>query len=261
MESNEKEKIQQEKTPKKKGKRIFYWLIVLLGTAFIIAASVNIGMRIEEWNSSKTIKPKENLATENKEQKEVDEATLTQLKNIIGTKENSIVSQLLTGVEGKVNVAFSSENTNPTLLIFFYAKENNMVTHVSGTKYAYCADVSYTDAKGEEVIGGCDAIKISDFDKIASLYGITYDKNDVFAKEEIYGEYYLFPATGIGFTSFYELTNIKAVYSGDDIILTANVKYSYLDENETDKVKNFVNEYTFKLNKDKEYYLDSIAKK
>lgn len=193
----------------------------------------------EESNSNETSNVNSNVE---EQPKEVSKETLNYLTNILGIDKDSWVQLTLYKVRGVVNEKLSTSEKHT--LTYLYADTNNMLTKISGAQYNYCAN------------GNCEGILKTDFTKIAKLYGITDDPTTLFKTEQIYGNYYIYEP-GIGGVTSAKQTNVKANYSGNDIIVTTDLTISS-PEGEVDKE---AMTYTFKLNNENNYYLYSVASK
>lgn len=246
------------KKVKRKGHGPLYWLIVIVGVTFIIAASFNIGMKVGKMVEGNDITSDNKSSDQNSNQeesnsnetsnveeqpKEVSQETLNYLTNILGIDKDSWVQLTLYEVQGVVNEKLSTSEKR--ILTYLYADTNNMLTKISGTQYNYCATND-----------NCEGILKTDFTKIAKLYGITDDPTTLFKTEQIYGNYYIYEP-GLGGAISAKQTNVKANYSGNDIIVTTDLTI-YSPDVEVDKK---AMTYTFKLNNENNYYLYSIASK
>jgi len=134
-EKMEKEIINQEEMgevqkPKKKKNRVFYWLIVLIGSIFIFIASYNIGFKLGEYveddNSGKVIEetsnePNSNSNEPNSNSNEPNSNSNEQVKNdVISTNdlfayqiEDKMIS--IMKVENGVLYGFSNHGVNEEL--------------------------------------------------------------------------------------------------------------------------------------------------
>lgn len=245
------------KKVKRKGHGPLYWLIVIVGVTFIIAASFNIGMKVgkmvegnditsDNKSSDQNSNQEENNSngTSNVEEqpKEVSQETLNYLTNILGIDKDSWVQLTLYKVQGVVNEKLSTSEKHT--LTYLYADTNSMLTKISGTQYNYCVN------------SNCEGILKTDFTKITKLYGITDEPTTMFKTEQIYGNYYIYEP-GLGGVTSAKQTNVKANYSGNDIIVTTDLTISS-PEGEVDKK---AMTYIFKLNSENNYYLYSVSSK
>ncbi len=260
MDNQEEVSKSTESKTKRKGHGPVYWLIVIVGVTFIIAASFNIGTKVgkiaegdvstgssKKDESSNKVESNSNEASnitsnESATPKEVSQETLNYLLDILGINNNGWIQLTIYKVQGVVNEKLSV--TQKHMLSYLYADDHKMLTDISGTEYSYCAN------------GNCKGILKTDFAKIAKLYGITDDPVTMFKKEEIYKDYYLY-TPGIGGVSSAKQTNVKASYSGNDIIVTTDLTVDTAGEITDKKAMT----YTFKLNNENNYYLYSVASK
>ncbi len=265
MDNQEEVSKSTDSKTKRKGHGPVYWLIVIVGVTFIIAASFNIGTKVgkiaegdvstgssKKDESSNKVESNSNEASnitsnEPATPKEVSQETLNYLLDILGINKSSESgdSWLLLDIykiQGVVNEKLNASSKH--IITYFYADDHKMLTDISGSQYKYCES------------GNCKGILKTDFAKIAKLYGITDDPTTIFKAEQIYGNYYIYEP-GVGGVTSVKNTNIKAAYSGNDIIVTTDLTVSSPD-GVTDKK---AMTYTFKLNNENNYYLYSVASK
>ena len=242
---------------KRKGHGPVYWIIVIVGVTFIIAASFNVGMKLgkmaegndslsdnksseqnsnrEENNSNETSNVNSNVEGQ---PKEVSQETINKLKDIIGVNDQWI-QYLLTSVQGSVNEKLNTANKQ--ILIYTYAQSHNMFIEIKGN----CGSLGDT----------CDGLLNTNYDSIVKSYGITDAPNTLTLGT--YNNYYLF-TSGLGSPLVNtKQSNFNATYNGNDVVLTTDcVQVS--SDNKT--IKKSVT-YTFKLNNENNYYLYSVASK
>lgn len=260
----EQHSLENAQPSKKKKSRVLYWLIVIVGAIFIFVASYNIGFKlgslVEDGGSTTTKEDSnsnsnetsnvESNSNENNQNKELSQDTLKKLLNIIGLNSVNETNDLVNenGVLLYVNGVVSSiDSDNITMLVYWNALRNNLVTEVDGSEYSLCYDGS----------GSCRAIEIDDFKLIAKKYGITVDPTTLFPKEQIYNNKVLY--TLGGFANEYTINhNVTANYSGNDIVLTDNISKVHVDTKQETKL---VVTYTFKLDAENNYYLYSVYTK
>lgn len=270
MDNINEEQKNSLKVSKRKGHGPVYWLIVVVGVAFIVAASFNIGMKVGKMvegnetskddtsnqnsnvdsnsnadiNSNLTSNVTSNVETQ---PKTVSKETLNYLMDILGINNSSESGDnwLLLNiykVQGVLNEKLTTSDKHT--ITYLYADEHKMLTDINGTQYKYCAN------------GNCKGILKTDFAKIAKLYGITDDPTTMFKSEQIYGNYYIYEP-GLGGAISIKNTNIKAQYSGNDIIVTTDLTVSSPDSVSDKKAMT----YTFKLNSENNYYLYAVSSK
>ena len=132
----EKEIINQEEMgevqkPKKKKNRVFYWLIVLIGSIFIFIASYNIGFKLGEYveddNSGKVIEETSNEPNSNSN--EPNSNSNEQVKNdVISTNDlfaYQIEGRAISIMKVENGVLYGFSNHNETNEYFLYDSYNS----------------------------------------------------------------------------------------------------------------------------------------
>lgn len=234
----------KEKNEKrKKGNKFIAWIILIVLLVILLVASFVFGNDLlEVINLSKDKKDNvienSNVSNSNKEMEDkISEDELKKLYNIIGINDDSDscgVQNILTQVSGSIN---NLSNKDKYQIIYFYAYNNKLTTNISCSEYDMC----------EGYGGECVSITKDNYEKVTSYYGI-YDKPEqLFDATEIYKDKYIFEIPECKMDKYTH--DVKYKKENDDVIIIDNV--SIEDENQTIT-------YTFKLNGNKEYYLDSI---
>ena len=217
------------------GFKLSYWFIIVFGVTFIISTAFNIGMK-----ASDTLEEKENITSN----KEVSEDIVNRLLQVNGIYYDDLLTQfILYNANGVINDKLDANEKS--LLVYYYAKNTDMLIDITDDINGYCSK--------EEP---CKGISYSDFIIIEKVYGITNDPMMLFQKERMYNGYYLYKNTSIETNNIINQSDFKAEYFGNDIILTGDI---VIQELGTSEVENKKITYTFKLDRNNDYYLYSVS--
>lgn len=237
----------------KEKRNILFYMIGIVVVVAMIAGSYFIGIEVGKQkresennnsNSNKDTNSNSNSSNVKEPEKEVDSKTLQFLLDILGIKEQEKSDEnLAIFFSGKNGVISELSLEDKKYLIFLYAFSKNMLGEVTGKEFPLC----------EAGSGSCQSLTQENFEKIKKLYGIKESLTEIFVPENIYKNQGLFYYRG--FVSLdIKLENIKAIYSDKDIIVTMD--FMEMLDGETTSTKKMT--YTFKLDKENNYYLYSV---
>lgn len=217
--------------------KLSYWFIVVFGVTFIISTAVNIGIK-----ASTAVEEEE----KSNDDKKVSEEIVDKLLQLNGVYYGDELTQLiLYNTDGVLNDKLDANEKS--LLVYYYAKNHDILVDITQDINGYCS-----------IEAPCKGIAYSDFVIIEKYYGITNDPIILFEKERMYNGYYLYKNVSVETDSVISQTDFQAEYFGNDIILSGDLSVKNLETSEVETKKIT---YTFKLNKDNEYYLYSVTNK
>ncbi len=235
------ETVVESPAPKKHG--VIYWIIVVVGTVFIMVTSYGIGLKVGKIAANEVVPEKEE-----KKETAVSEDVLKEVKQIVGINKDgeydTQLQYLLLNVNGGVNKQLT--DVNQSLLVYYYAANHDMLKTIDASTYSLCAAGS----------GVCQAISTDDYAEIAKKFGISQAPTTVFDAAHIYEEQYLYTNVVNNIDATYDHSNVEAYHVGDDIALVETLT---IKSGAGAELKQTVT-YLFKGDVDDHYSLYSIAR-
>ncbi len=235
------ETVVESPAPRRHG--VIYWIIVIVGTVFIMVTSYGIGLKVGKIAANEVVPEK----TEKKDTAITDEE-LKNLKQIVGINKDgeydTQIQYLLLNVNGGINKQLT--DVNKALLVYYYAANHAMLKTIDASTYNVCAAGN----------GVCQAITTDDYAEIAKKYGVPQEPTTVFDAAHIYEDQYLYTGVVNDVDATYSHSNIEAYRVGDDIALVETLTIKSGAGAELEQTVT----YLFKSDADDHYSLYSIAR-